>query len=164
MPHRPVNDLNRSTLIALLAVIFAGYLASVLFLGQEKTVEAGNIIRLSLWLGAAIASFPQAAAAFRNPRLDGADILALGIFFGGFGVIYQTVGSVLWRVFGKPPSWIDSWLWGLHIAFFCGAAICILIGPAATNGKVPTQQWIRIAVYVAASTMFFGLAALIQFG
>lgn len=164
MPNRPVNDLHRSTLIVLLSAIFIGYIVSVLVLGQERTVEAGNIIRLSLWSGAAIASFPSAVSAFRHPRLDGAAILALGIFFGGFGVVYQTLGSVAWRLVGKPPEWVDSWLWGLHIAIFSCSAACILLGPEATNGKVPTKQWLKIGVYVAASMMLFGIAALFQFG
>lgn len=164
MPNRPVNDLRRSTLVVLLICIFVGYLASVVFLGQERTVEAGNIIRLSLWSGAAIASFPAAASAFRHPRLDGAAIVALGIFLGGAGVVYQTLWSVAWRVAGKPPEWVDSWLWGLHIAIFCCSAACILLGPEATNGRVPTRQWLRIGVYTSISMTIFGLAALVQFG
>lgn len=164
MPHRPFNEIRRSTLVVLLATILLSYLASVIFLGQERTGEAGNIIRLSLWSGAALASFPAAAGAFRNPTLDGAAVMALGIFLGGFGVVYQTLWSVAWRIFDKSSEWIDSWLWGLHIAIFCCSAVCILLGPEVTNGRVPTKQWLRMGVYVSVSMMIFGLAALIQFG
>ncbi len=163
MTTKPVNELHRSTLITLMGSVFVGYPISIALLGQSDAIEIGNIILASLALGVAVAYSPVALAVARYKVLDGASVLSFGIWIGWVSIFYRTGGAIAWRFFDKPDGWIDSALWGLHIAGTCSAALCHLLGPEAMNGRVPTKQWIRVGAIVAAAALVAGVITSVNF-
>ena len=164
MPHRPFNELKRSTLLALMSVFFVGYFGSILTLGQETAIELGNMILFSLAIGIVTAYTTTAWGIFRYSMLDGATVLSIGIWLGWLSISYRTAGAVLWRFFDKPEGWLDSALWGLHILGTCCSAICHLLGPESMNGRVPTKEWVRIGVIVAGAMMLAGTLTILSSG
>ena len=145
----PTNDLRRGALLLIALAVMSAYPVSVAMLGPRSTIEGGNVVMLSLAFGIVVAYAPSVWHDLRSATLDGAAILSVGIFSSWLAIIYRTGSSIIWRLNDKPVEWLDSVLWGFHIAVSCFAALCHLIAPEAVSGRVPTRQWVRIGVLVA---------------
>ncbi len=157
----PTNELHRSTLILLLISVAGVYPLVAATFGSRVAIETANVVLLSLASGVVVAYAPVALSTFRTAMLDGAAILSLGIFIGWSGVTMARGGSIVWRLFDKPPEWLDSAVWGTHIVLSILSALCHMIAPEAVSGKVPTRQWVRIGLMVAAGV--FAGAGLVLF-
>lgn len=156
----PTNELHRRTLLLLLGVIVFSYPAAVIAMGSRVAIEAGNVILLSLACGIVVAYAPVAWDALRRGMIDGASILAMGILASWAGVAVARIVSVVWRVLDKPVEWLDSPWWGTHIALSTIGAMCHLIAPEAVGGRIPTREWVRIGLMVAAG-VFVGAGVVI---
>lgn len=159
----PTNELRRRTLIVMLLAVVFSYPTAILMLGSRVAIETGNVIVLSVASGIVVAYAPVAWQAMRKGRLiDGADILSIGIFTAWCGVAYARMGSIIWRMLDKPVSWLDSGWWGFHIAMTCMGALCHLVAPEAVSGRVPTKEWIRIGLMVAAGVFCGAILVIIN--
>lgn len=156
----PTNELQRRTLLLLLGAVIFSYPAAVITLGPRVAIETGNVILLSLACGIVVAYAPVAWDALRRGMIDGASILAMGILASWSGVAVARIVSVIWRVLDKPVDWLDSPWWGTHIALSAIGAICHLIAPEAVGGRIPTREWVRIGLMVAAG-VFVGAGLII---
>jgi hypothetical protein len=156
----PMNTLRRWTLIAMLLAVVASYPVAIVVLGAQKAIEIGNVMVLALSAGIVVAYAPVARDAFRYGMIDGANILSIGIFASWLATFVARGGSIVWRLAGQPPEWLNSAPWGFHIALSCMGALCHLIAPEAVAGRVPTRQWIKIGVLVALTVLIVaGLAS-----
>lgn len=155
-----VNYLRRSTLLILLAVVLAGYPTSISIIGQEKAIETGNVMLLSLAVGIMIAYAKNAWEALHTEFIIGGDVLAIGIFLSWAGVAMARGGSIIWRILDQPVSWLNSGYWGMHICLTAMGGVCHLVAPRAISGRVPTQQWIKIGAITAVSVFFATLIAI----
>lgn len=144
----PANSLRRSTLLIMSAVVILSYPAAMLLLGPRMAIEIGNIMVLALSAGIVVAYAPIVKDALRHHLIEGSDILTIGIFVGWLATFYARGGSIIWRLLGQPPEWLNSALWGFHIALSCVAALAHLIAPGAIAGRVPTRQWLKIGALV----------------
>lgn len=156
----PTNELHRRTLLVLLGAVIFSYPAAVLALGSRVAIETGNVILLSLASGIVVAYAPVAWDALKRGMIDGASILAIGILSSWAGVVVARSISILWRVVDKPVEWLDSPYWGLHILFSTIGAMCHLVAPEAVGGRIPTREWVRIGLMVAAG-VFVGAGLVI---
>ncbi len=156
----PTNELHRRTLLILLGLVILSYPVAVISLGPRVAIETGNVILLSLACGIVVAYAPVAWEALRRGMIDGASILAIGILASWLGVALARVVSVAWRVLDKPLDWLDSPWWGTHIACSTVGAMCHLIAPEAMAGRIPTREWVRIGLMVAAG-VFVGAGLII---
>lgn len=151
----PTNDLRRAALIFIAFAVAMVYPMAVSVFGSRAAIEGSNVVMLSLAFGIVVAYAPSVWQDLKSATLDGAAILSIGIFSSWLAIIYRTGASILWRLNDKPVEWLDSGLWGAHIAISCFAALCHLIAPEAVSGRVPTRQWVRIGIMVAAG-VFIG--------
>lgn len=156
----PTNELHRRTLLVLLGAVIFSYPAAVLTLGSRAAIETGNVILLSLACGIVVAYAPVAWDALKRGMIDGASILAIGILSSWAGVAVARTVSVVWRVVDKPVDWLDSPWWGTHIALSTIGAMCHLVAPEAVGGRIPTREWVRIGLMVAAG-VFIGAGLVI---
>jgi hypothetical protein len=161
--HR--NELYRSTLLYLLAALLVTYSAIWLFFGGKVAIESFNIVVLSFSVGIVVAYFPNVIEAFKTKTIHGGDILAVGIFLAwlGNGVMSRS-GSILWRYFDRPPSWLESGLWGLYIDVAAMGAMCHLVAPRAVEGRVPPVQWLKVGAVMALVVFFLGMVFVADFG
>lgn len=156
----PTNELHRRTLLVLLGAVIFSYPAAVLTLGARVAIETGNVILLSLACGIVVAYAPVAWDALKRGMIDGASILAIGILSSWAAVAVARMVSVAWRVIDKPVEWLDSPWWGTHIALSTIGAMCHLVAPEAVGGRIPTREWVRIGLMVAAG-VFIGAGLII---
>lgn len=160
MSEQRKNELTRSTLLLLLAVIMLVYVAGISVFGAQRTIEAGNVIMASLWIGVCVAYFPIVWDVAKFRKVDGATILSASTLLIGLAVFYWTFGAIVWRIFGRPPEWVDSALRGLYMPLLSSAAILKMITPQVINGRVPTEGWIRLGSYVSAGLLLFAVIVL----
>ncbi len=145
------NELNRTTLIILLCGLASIYPLAVVTLGPRQTFELGNIVLLSFAAGLVVAYTPNVIDAFNRPMIDGAGLLAVAIWIFWAGTAVGRVLSITWRMFGKPPAWLDNAIWSSQNAILCTAAVCFMIAPQAMAGRIPPRQWWRMGLMTAAS-------------
>lgn len=157
----PTNELQRRTLLLLLGAVIFSYPAAVITLGPHVAIETGNVILLSLACGIVVAYAPVAWNALKRGMIDGASILAIGILSSWAGVVVARSISILWRVVDKPVEWLDSPYWGTHIMLSTIGAMCHLVAPEAVGGRIPTREWVRIGLMVAAG-VFVGAGLIIS--
>lgn len=157
MREKPANELDRSTLLTVFAVLFFGFPIGSYFLGASRVIEIGNLVMSSLWCGIAVAYSPSVIDIAKYRRLDGAMILSVSTFFVAVALCYWTLGAMTWRWFGRPPEWVDSVVRSYYIPVVTAAAICKMLAPQAVNGRIPTLGWIKLGAYVAAGFLCFGL-------
>lgn len=159
----PTNSLRRSTLLSMILSVIVSYPCAILLLGPKAAIEIGNIMVFALSAGIAVAYAPIVRDAFRYSYIDGPNILTVGIFVGWSATFLARGGSIVWRLLGQPPDWLNSSLWGFHIALSCVAALAHLVAPGAVAGRVPTRQWLKIGALVAVGVLFVsGLFALVS--
>lgn len=161
---KPANELKRSTLLSIMSVFAIGYFGAIWLLGQERAIEIGNTMLMSLACGIVVAYTPTASAIMRYRTLDGATVLCFGIWLGWASIAYRTGGVIIWRFVDKPDGWLDSAIWGLHILGTCCSAVCHALGPEAINGGVPTRQWIWVGLMVTTALLVFTLLAFFSGG
>lgn len=145
------NTLKRTTLLGVLALPITSYGAVALAFGNRTAIELANIVLFSLSCGILVAYLPIVWHGLRKASPDGGDILALGVFLAWLGVDLARGISIVWRMLGRPPSWLDSVWWGIHITLSVMGAICHLIAPGALYGNLPTREWLRLGLLVAIS-------------
>lgn len=145
------NELSRTTLILILLGLVSIYPLSILVLGPQQTFELGNIVLLSFAIGLVVAYTPNVLDAFGRPMIDGAGLLAVAIWICWAGTAVGRMLSITWRLFGKPPAWLDNAIWSSQNAFLCTAAVCFMIAPEALSGRVPPKQWMKLGLTTAAS-------------
>jgi hypothetical protein len=152
-----IENTLRWTLIAIAVVVPLLFGIVTIAAGGRLAIEAGNVILMAMATGIVVAYAPVVRQALQRPLIEGGDILAIGIFIAWLGVAYARGVSILWRLADKPVDWLDSPIWGLHIALSTIGAMCHLVAPGAVEGRVPTRQWIRIGLWVAAGVAGMGL-------
>lgn len=159
----PTNSLRRSTLLTMIFAVILSYPFAILFFGPKAAIEIGNVMVLALSAGIVVAYGPIVRDALRHHYIDGPHILTIGIFLGWAATFFARGGSIIWRLMGQPPDWLNSSLWGFHIALSCASALAHLVAPGAVAGRVPTRQWLRIGALVAIGVLFVsGLFALVK--
>lgn len=149
----PTNSLRRSTLLIMIVTVILSYPCAIMVLGPKAAIEIGNIMVFALSAGIAVAYAPIVRDAFRHTYIDGPNILTIGIVVGWTATFFARGGSILWRLLGQPPEWLNSSLWGFPIALSCVAALAHLVAPGVVAGRVPTRQWLKIGALVAAGVL-----------
>lgn len=157
IPTMPVNSLRRATLLVIAVIVILSYPFTVLLVGPRDALAIANVVVLALSAGIVAAYTPVVADALRQPFIDGPDLLTVGIFVGWASITVARAGSLVWRLAGSPPEWLDSSLWGIHIVLSGISAMIHLIAPAATAGRIPTQHWIKIGALVSLGILIVGL-------
>jgi len=159
----PTNSLRRSTLLTMILAVILSYPCAIAVLGPKAAIEIGNIMVFALSAGIVVAYGPIVKDALRHHYVDGPNILTIGIFVGWSATFLARGGSIIWRLLGQPPDWLNSSLWGFHIALSCVSALAHLIAPGAVAGRVPTRQWLKIGALVAIGVLFVcGMFALLK--
>lgn len=159
----PTNSLRRSTLLAMIGSVILSYPCAIIIFGPKMAIEIGNIMVFALAAGIIVAYGPIVRDALRHTYVDGPNILTVGIFVGWSATFLARGGSIVWRLVGQPPEWLNSSLWGFHIALSCVSALAHLVAPGAVAGRVPTRQWLKIGALVAIGVLFVsGLFALVN--
>lgn len=145
------NELSRTTLIAMLCGLASLYPLSIISFGPQPTFELSNILLLSFAVGLFVAYTPNVIDAFSRPMIDGAGLLAIAIWIFWAGTAIGRMLSITWRLFGKPPTWLDNAIWSSQNAFLCTAAVCFMLAPEVVAGRVPPRQWMKLGLMTAAS-------------
>lgn len=153
----PTNSLRREILLLMLGTIIAAYFVAVASVGARTAIELGNVVLFSLSAGIAVAYAPIVRDALRYSYIDGGSILSIGIYLGWSATFVARGFSIAWRLMGQPVDWLDSAVWGSHIALSCASAVAHLVAPGAVAGKVPTQQWLKIGALVALGVLAFSV-------
>ena len=151
----PVNSIRRETLLLSIGLIIFAYFVAVFTVGARTAIELGNVLLFSLSAGIAVAYAPIVRDALRYPYIDGGSILSIGIYLGWSATFIARGFSITWRLMGQPVEWLDSAIWGSHIALSCASAFAHMVAPGAVAGKVPTQQWLKIGALVAMAILAF---------
>lgn len=153
----PTNSLRREILLLTMATIIFAYVVAVAFVGARTAIELGNVLVFSLSAGIIVAYSPIVKDALSYEYVDGGSILSIGIYLGWSATFIARGFSIVWRLLGQPVEWLDSAIWGGHIALSCASAVAHMVAPGAVAGKVPTQQWLRIGALVALSVLAFSV-------
>jgi hypothetical protein len=116
-----------------------------------------NFALVALWVGVCVAYYPPVVVILLDDRpLDRADILALGIFCGGFSIVVIRTWSMVWRILGKPEWLLESDIVSYALFTSVIAAVFHLAAPGGLNDRVPPKRWINIGISIAA-LVFAGL-------
>jgi len=109
-----------------------------------------NFALVALWVGVCVAYLPPVIIILMDDRpLDRADILALGIFCGGFSIVIIRTWSMIWRIMGKPEWLLESDIVSYALFTSVIAAVLHLAAPGGLNDRVPPRRWISIGISVA---------------
>ena len=126
-------------------------------------VEAGPLITVlnclvfAIACGVIAAYLPSVWMAMRKRHPSQGDILVVGIWLAWVSLVEARLWSIGRRALGRP-DWLINTDITTHII-----AIALLAGPEAIEGKVPTKQWIRIGLLVAAGALC-SIVLLLTFG
>ncbi len=157
MPHRE-HTLYRSTMWVILIGPLVLYIGTSALWSGRDAIELGNGVLMALAAGVAVTFAPTAWRAFtKGTYVAREDVLATGIFIGFAGIFMARLFSIVWRASGQDPSWLDSWLWGAHIALSTSAALYHSVAPGAIHGSIPTARLVKIGAWVAAGIGSFSL-------
>lgn len=144
------------------AIFIAPNLAFLLFallVPAAVLIDAFNGAILALSVGVCVAYSPvirNILGRYRN--IDRADLLALGIFFGWFGIVLRTAWSLVWRYYGTPLEWLDTHFTSYFLFTSLCAAGFHLLAPGAIDSRVPTWEWVRVGLLCSAGVMAMFLA------
>lgn len=147
------NELRRSTLLMIFGALVVGYWLSSGLIGSKEAIEIGNAMLVSAAMGIATAYAPVAWQSVKLEKIPGENILSIGIFLGGVAIAYRTGASIVWREVGSPVSWLNSPVWGFHLAVSLCSAVAHMIAPNVIGGAIPKREWIRMGFWVSAATM-----------
>lgn len=156
----PYSDrtLDKWIMLAVLVLPTVLYFGTAALYNGRVAIEFGNAVLLALAAGVAFVYAPIFWMAVTGPRnVPWQFVLGSGIFLGFTGVFAARLTSIVWRALGQPQDWLDSTLWGAHIALTTAAALGHMLAPKSIHGVVPTFQWLKLGMLVAAGILVFSL-------